>query len=51
MRDGVRAVRAAIRDEGIGVDVRPGAEIAISRIGELSDDELAASGSATVHGS
>jgi protein-tyrosine phosphatase len=40
MREGVRAVRSAIRSEGIGVDVRPGAEIAISRIGELSDDEL-----------
>jgi protein-tyrosine phosphatase len=40
MHEGVRALRAAIRDEGIGVDVRPGAEIAISRIGELSDDEL-----------
>jgi protein-tyrosine phosphatase len=40
MHDGVRAVRAAIHDEGIDVDVRPGAEIAISRLGELSDDEL-----------
>ena len=39
---GVEAVRTALRTERIGVEVRPGAEIAVSRLGDLSDDQLCA---------
>jgi protein-tyrosine phosphatase len=42
IRHGVEAVRTALRAERIGVQVRPGAEIAVSRLGGLSDDELCA---------
>jgi protein-tyrosine phosphatase len=37
---GVELVRTALRDRGIGVDVRAGAEIAMTRVSDLSDDEL-----------
>jgi protein-tyrosine phosphatase len=42
IRQGVDAVRSALRAEHIDVEVRAGAEIALSRLGDLSDDELCA---------
>jgi protein-tyrosine phosphatase len=42
IRQGVDAVRSAIRTARIGLDVRCGAEIAITRLGDLSGDELCA---------
>ena len=40
IRQGVDAVRSAVRAARIQLDVRPGAEIAVPRLGDLSDDEL-----------
>jgi protein-tyrosine phosphatase len=40
--EGVERVNDALRAEGIDLEVRAGAEIAMTRAGELSDDELAA---------
>lgn len=40
IRHGVEAVRTALRSERIDVEVRPGAEIAVSRLGDLSDHDL-----------
>lgn len=42
IREGVEAVRLALRAARIELDVRPGAEIAVARLGDLSDDELCA---------
>ena len=42
IRQGVEAIRSALRAEHIDVEVQPGAEIALSRLGDLSDDELCA---------
>jgi protein-tyrosine phosphatase len=41
VRAGVDGVNAALREASIEVDVDAGAEIAVSRIGEMSDDEIA----------
>ncbi len=38
--DRVRTLRAALNDAGIDLEVRSGAEVALSRAGELSEDEL-----------
>lgn len=40
IHQGVDAVQSAVRMARIGLDIRPGAEIAITRLGDLSDDEL-----------
>lgn len=42
IREGVDALRRALRAARIELDVRPGAEIAVARLGDLSDDELCA---------
>ncbi len=39
--EGVTAVSAALAQESVGVDVAAGAEIALSRIGDLSEAEIA----------
>jgi protein-tyrosine phosphatase len=40
IRQGVDAVRSAIRAAHIQLDIRQGAEIAVPRLGDLSDDDL-----------
>jgi protein-tyrosine phosphatase len=40
--DGVARVNEALRAEGIDLEVRPGAEIAMTRASDLSDEELVA---------
>jgi len=40
--EGVERVNDALRAEGIDLEVRPGAEIAMTRAGDLSDEELSA---------
>jgi protein-tyrosine phosphatase len=40
--EGVERVNDALHAEGIDLEVRPGAEIAMTRAGDLSDEELAA---------
>lgn len=40
--EGVRALRAALDAEGVPLEVVPGAEIALSRAGDLGDDALRA---------
>jgi protein-tyrosine phosphatase len=42
IREGLHAVRRAVRAARIELDVRPGAEIEVARLGDLSDDELCA---------
>jgi protein-tyrosine phosphatase len=42
VREGVARVNEALREEGIGVDVKPGAEVAHQMLGRLGDDELRA---------
>jgi len=42
IREGVDAVQSAVRAAQIALDVRRGAEIAVARLGDLSDDELRA---------
>jgi protein-tyrosine phosphatase len=42
VHEGVERVSAALREHEIELDVLPGAEIAMTRAGELPDDELAA---------
>jgi protein-tyrosine phosphatase len=42
IRQGVDAVRSAVRAAHIAIDVRPGAEIAVPRLGDLSDQDLCA---------
>jgi len=42
VREGVERVNATLRDEGIALDVLPGAEIDMVRAGDLTDDELVA---------
>ena len=42
VRDGVTRVNEALREEGIGVEVKPGAEVAHQMLGRLDDDELRA---------
>jgi protein-tyrosine phosphatase len=42
IREGVDAVQSAVRAAHIALDVRRGAEIAVARLGDLSDDELRA---------
>jgi protein-tyrosine phosphatase len=36
----VTALRERLREEGVGVDIRPGAELALTRVSELEADEL-----------
>jgi protein-tyrosine phosphatase len=40
--EGIERVNDALRAEGIDLEVRPGAEIAMTRAGDLSDEELVA---------
>jgi protein-tyrosine phosphatase len=40
--EGVERVRALLRDEGVELEVLPGAEIAITRASDLTDEELVA---------
>jgi protein-tyrosine phosphatase len=40
--DGVREVNAALQAQGIGVEILAGAEVALTRAIEMSDDDLAA---------
>jgi protein-tyrosine phosphatase len=40
VQDGLRHVRAAASEAGIAVDVQAGAEISMSRLGDLADEEL-----------
>jgi protein-tyrosine phosphatase len=40
--DGVARVNEAIEAEGLDLEVRPGAEVAMTRAGDLSDEELVA---------
>lgn len=42
VRDGVARVNEALQEEGIAVEVRPGAEVAHQMLGRLDDDELIA---------
>jgi len=42
VREGVARVNEALREEGIGVEVRTGAEVAHPMLGRLGDDELRA---------
>jgi protein-tyrosine phosphatase len=42
IRHEVDAVRAAVRAAGLELDIQAGAEIAVTRLGDLSDDELCA---------
>lgn len=42
VHEGVERVRAAVREAGIDIEVLPGAEIAMTRAGDLSDEELTA---------
>ncbi len=42
VREGVPRVNEALREEGIGVEVKPGAEVAHEMLGRLDDDELRA---------
>jgi protein-tyrosine phosphatase len=42
IRQGIDSVQSAVRAAHIGLDIRPGAEIAVTRLGDLSDDELCA---------
>lgn len=40
MQAGVQTMRQALQDAGIGIDLRPGAEVALTRAMELPDHEL-----------
>src|SRR3954469_5326684 len=40
--DGVARVNEALRSEAIDLEIRPGAEVAMTRAGDLDDDELVA---------
>jgi protein-tyrosine phosphatase len=42
VREGVQRVNGALRDEGIELEVLAGAEIAMTRAGDLTDEELTA---------
>jgi protein-tyrosine phosphatase len=42
VREGVERVKAALREHSIDLEVLPGAEVAMTRAGDLPDDELVA---------